>query len=479
MKINKKMLKKEIKTLQKAAKLHAKYSIKQYEEVLKALEKLEEEKQILEEKVKERTFHLEKLAKFDTLTKLPNRHMFKEELSLTYNSAKLLNTPFTLLFIDLDNFKDVNDTYGHEAGDILLQTIAKRFSKVIRKHNDVVSRLGGDEFTIILKGISDKEKIEEIVNRLIEVANKDIKINDKIKVNVGASIGIYIFNPNSTETIEDIIANADIAMYHAKQMGKNRYAYYDTSMKAEVSHKLTLKQELINAFKTQEFVNFIQPIVNSKTQKIVGGEVLLRWNHNGKILSPGYFLNVLEEMDIMNDIIYWQIEDVLNKLENYPNIYISFNLTSRILHDENIINFAKKLKNLSNTPKISFEITESNLIADIKKAKEILCELSNLGFHILLDDFGTGYSSLAYIKEFPLNTLKIDRLFVKNTIVSEKDYKLFKSIIEMAKILNMKVVVEGVEKEEELKLIEKKDFIKIQGYYFYKPMSIEEFKELI
>jgi len=474
MKISKKMLKKEIKTLQKAAKLHAKYSIKQYEEVLKVLEELEKEKEILEEKVKERTFHLEKLAKFDTLTDLPNRHMFKEELSLTLHSAKLLKKPFTLLFVDLDNFKEVNDTYGHEAGDILLQTIAKRFSKVVR-NQDVVSRLGGDEFTIILKGMNEKDKINQIVKKIIEEANKPIQINDKVKVNVSASVGIYIFNPE--DTIEDIIANADIAMYKAKQSGKNRFIYYDNSMKKEVTHKLTLKQELINAFKNKEFINFIQPIINAKIQQIVGGEVLLRWKHNNTLIPPANFLEVLENINLIVDVTYWQIEDVIKKFKNYQNIFLSFNLGPKLLNEE-ILEFIKKIKN-NKIPKIYFEITENGIITNIKKAKKILNDLSKLGIKISLDDFGTGYSSLAYIREFDFDNLKIDKIFVNKITSSTKDYKLFKSIIEMAKILDMKVVIEGVETKEEFELIDKEDFIKIQGYYFYKPMSIDKFKRLI
>ena len=475
MKINKKILKKEIKTLQKAAKLHAKYSIKQYKEVLKALEELEYEKKILEEKVKERTFYLEKLAKFDTLTGLPNRHMFKEELSLTYKSSKLLKKPFTLLFIDLDNFKYVNDVYGHEAGDILLQTIAKRFSNVIRKESDIVSRLGGDEFTIILKGIYQKENIEKIVKKLIETANKPISINERVKVNVSASIGIYIFN--FTDTIEQIIANADIAMYKAKELGKNRFVFYNSSMKKEVSNKLTLKQELLKAFKNKEFINYLQPVVNSKTQQIVGAEVLLRWYNDGKIITPQYFLPTLEEMDLIIDITYYQIEEIIKEFQNYNNLFLSFNLGPKLLNNK-FITYIKKLKH-KNIPKLSFEITENDLISNIRQAKDILFHVSSLKYNILLDDFGTGYSSLAYIKELPLDTIKIDKVFVKKITSSIKDYKLFKSIIEMAKILEMKVVVEGVEKEEELKLIDKEEFIKIQGYYFYKPMNTEQFKQLI
>ena len=466
MKITKKILKKEINILQQAEKIHAKYSIKQYKSVLKALKKLEKEKLNLEEKVKERTIELEKLAKFDTLTHLPNRFMFKEELTLTYESALLLKSHFSLLFIDLDNFKDVNDIYGHEAGDILLQTISKRFLEVVRKENDVVSRLGGDEFTIILKGIQDKKQIEKIVRKIILVANEDVKISEKIKVNVSASVGIYIFENNS-DSVEEIIANADIAMYKAKQSGKNRYVFYTNEMKQEVTNKLTLKQNLIDAFKNGEFCNYLQPIINSKTERIVGAEVLLRWKHNGELISPAYFFDTLESMDLMANVTYWQIENVIKEFQNIKNISLSFNLSEKILHSDKIIEFLKQFQNNNKIPQLSFEITEHYLMSNIRIARNIITQISNLGFNILLDDFGTGYSSLAYIREFPLNVLKIDKSFVDKIPISDKDYKLFKSIIEMAKILEMKVVIEGVETYEELQLINKADYIKIQGYYYY------------
>ncbi len=482
MKLSKKMLINEIKVLQKAAQIHAKYSIKQYKNVLKALNELENEKKLLEEKVKERTKHLDKLAKYDPLTHLPNRYLFKEQLALTLKSSKLLNKPFTLLFIDLDGFKEINDTYGHNIGDILLQRVSRILLSCVREKTDTVSRLGGDEFTIILPGLNDKRVIDKITDKILQNLNKTINLSPNIKVNISGSIGIYVYNGFEDISIDDIIANADIAMYKAKESGKNRCVIFDQKMKDYVSKQTVLKQELIEAFKNNRFLNYLQPIVNMQDKKIVGVEVLLRYKNRNEILTPAYFIDTLEEMDLIFDVTNWQIKKVLSVFKKIDkDIFISFNLTSKVLNNQNIIDFLKSLKKevSIDSSRIYFEIRENDFAKDLQKANKILQTISELGFKISLDNFGTGYSSLSFIRDFTIDTLKIDRTFVRDIEKSQKYYKLFQSIINMVELLELEVIIEGIENKEQLELVKEKSFIKVQGFYFYKPMPLEEFILLV
>jgi len=478
MNLTKKMLIDEIKVLQEAAKIHAQKSIEQYRKVLNILEELEREKQLLEKKVKERTRHLEKLAKYDTLTQLPNRYMFKEQLKLTLESAKLLHKPFTLIFIDLDGFKEVNDIYGHHMGDLLLQQVAKKILNNVRAGTDVVSRLGGDEFTIILPGLNEREQIKKITTKILKDLSGTFYLSPEIPVNISASLGVYLYEDEIETTVDEIIANADIAMYQAKELGKNRCTFFNEKMKTKLSKYTILKNELREAFETESFVNFVQPIVNAKTHEIVGAEVLLRWKKRDKVLAPASFIETLEEMDLIINVTLWQIETLFSLIEKMNDeCFFSFNLTAKMLSNAQIVVFLNELtKRYAIDPKkIYFELTENDVARDIKKTQKVLEAISNLGFKIALDDFGTGYSSLAYIRDFDIDILKIDRAFVKSLAKSHKDYQLFRSIIEMGKILNMKIVVEGVENKKQLELVDQESFVKIQGYYFYKPMPIEEF----
>ena len=481
MNITKEMLIEEIKVLQKAAQLHAQKSIEQYKNVVRVLEELEQEKQLLEEKVKKRTKHLDKLAKYDVLTQLPNRYLFKEQLRRTLKSSKLSHKPFTLIFIDLDGFKDVNDTYGHYAGDILLKKISQKLLGIVREESDTVSRLGGDEFTILLPGLKNQEQIDKITHEILRSVNATKNLTKNIKINISASIGIYIYDNDYDITIDEIIANADIAMYQAKEAGKNRHVYFNQKMKLELSKQITLKQELLDAFEADEFVNYLQPIVQAKTHKIVGVEVLLRWKKENSIVSPAYFIETLENMDLIFDVTFWQIESILSKVQAIKQeLFFSFNLTAKILHTEKIVDFLTYIKEhyAVSPSNIYLEITESDFSKDIQKTKNVLAAISKLGFKISLDDFGTGYSSLSYIRDFQIDILKIDQAFVKGIENSKKDYKLFQSIMHMGKVLDMKIVVEGVETKKQLTLIGRKKIVKIQGYYFYKPMPLQEFLSL-
>jgi diguanylate cyclase (GGDEF)-like protein len=484
--ITKEMLLDEIRVLQKASALHAQYSISQYKQVLKTLEKLEQEKMVLEDKVKQRTKHLEveiqqkenlaneleKLAKYDQLTGLANRYLFLDELEIVYKEAKLLHRKFAVFFIDLDGFKLINDTYGHKVGDVLLQTVSLRLKKLVRQE-DVVSRIGGDEFTIILKNINDIEMLKRLAKSIIKSIKQSIQI-EKLEISVGSSVGIYIFSED--DTYEEIVPKADIAMYEAKKTGKGKYVFFNESMQKELYKITSLKIKIRYALEKKEFVNYFQPIVLSTDKQIKSAEVLIRWIDNGEVISPNIFIPIIEEdMSLIQKVTFWQIEEVV-KLMQYNNLSYSVNISAKLLTNNSLIDLLTSLvkKYSFDTNKISFEVTETTLSVNLAQASKILFQLKKMGFNLSLDDFGTGYSSLAYIRELPLDTIKIDKKFIDNINFSQKDRKLLVSIINMAKILNMKIIIEGIENKEQLKILQEASYIKYQGFYFYKPMRFEE-----
>jgi len=492
MTITNEMLQNEIEVLQQAAKLHAKYSISQYKQVLSILDELEEEKALLERKVQLRTSHLEKeivqkeqlanklekIAKYDQLTGLANRYLFLSELELVYNEAKLLNKRFSLFFLDLDGFKLINDTYGHEIGDILLQIIAKRVQEVVRK-DDMVARLGGDEFTIIFRNLDSKTKLKELAELLIETIQKPIEIED-ITIYVGASIGIYLFDLKENETFYDVIVRADIAMYESKKAGKGIYTFFDESMQEELHRITNIKQKIKTSLQKEEFINYFQPIVSSVDHKIKGAEVLLRWMNDDKMISPNVFIPLLEDdIHLIKAVTFWQIEVVSTMLEE-TDIFYSINLSAKLLNNELVEKLQSLFEKQNFDPsRIHFEVTETSLSTNMLQASQTLSDIKALGFNLSLDDFGTGYSSLAYLRELSFDTLKIDKKFIDDAFKSKKNKKLLFAIIQMAYILDLKIVLEGIEEKYQLEIFQTNEYIKFQGYLFFKPMDRQKLSETI
>jgi len=488
MDISKDMLIKEIKTLQKAAKIHAKYSIEQYKKVLSSLEELEKRKNLLEEEVKLRTLHLqneikqkeklasqlENMAKYDQLTGLANRYLFLSELNLLEKEALLLNKPFSILFIDLDGFKLVNDTYGHEIGDELLKIVAKRIKNSVR-NNDLVARLGGDEFAVILRNLNDQKIIEKIAKKIIDKIKKIIKIED-LSIFVGSSIGIYVYQPG--DSTQDILSKADIAMYESKKSGKGIYKFFDSIMQKKLQEITFLKTKIKNGLKNKDFVLLFQPIISSITQEIKGVEVLLRLKEKDKYLPPSKFIPILEEdIHLIKEVTFWEINEAI-KLTKKTDIFYSINISAKLLNDYDLLKTLKNIK-ISNPKQLYFEVTETVLSQNIIFASKLLNEIKKLGFNLSLDDFGTGYSSLAYLRTLPFDTLKIDKTFIDNILHSPKDKKLLECIINIAKTFEMKVVMEGVETKEQLNILPKGENIKYQGFLFYKPLPKKELLKLL
>ena len=430
----------------------------------------------------ENTFkELQVLTNFNILTNLPNRKLFNEKLSSAISSKKYNDRNFAVLFLDIDNFKFVNDTFGHSTGDKLLEVVAKRISVFIRQ-NDTLARFGGDEFALLVENVENPVVAGNIANKIIDSIQKPIYINNHMMF-VGVSIGIYVSN-GSIDNKDEILAFADIAMYEAKKNGKGRYVYFDQQMHEQLKDGVILENNLREAIKNNEFEVYYQPIIESHSETPYGVEALLRWKKDGQIISPEKFIPKLESSGLIIETTYQLIEIVFKIIEkyDYKNI-VSINLSILQFHDENFIPFLKRM--LTKYPKVNpgkvfFEITETIFAQNSDIIYSTMDMIKKIGFHFYLDDFGTGYSSLSYIKDYPIKTIKIDKLFIDNVTEDDKSLELLDGIVYLANILHMTVVVEGVEDKTTLNLLKKIDKnIKIQGYYYYKPMNQKEFEALL
>ncbi len=420
-------------------------------------------------------------ANFDSLTTLPNRVYFEKQLNYIIKDSQKKNQQFALFFIDIDKFKEVNDTYGHNVGDMMLQIVAKKFMHNIRK-DDIIARLGGDEFTLILKDIKDITFIEKFTNNLKNKIAEPIEIENKI-FNVSLSIGIAIY-PNHGINDNDLLKNADIAMYEVKENGKNDYKIYDKNMSSKVVTKVCMQNEIKNSILKNEFIMYYQPIIDFKTLKTVGAEALVRWNHSKKgIIAPNDFLSYVASGNLDNEfgdmVIELVMQDIqkINQLIPENQLIFSINISNKQFYDPLFCtNIAKATQNFSiESSQIELEVLETQIMQDKHLAKEKIETLHQLGFKIALDDFGTEYSSLNYLKYFKVDKLKIDQSFIKNILSNDDDLNITMSIIHIAKLFKLKVQAEGVESKEhfdKLKIFEC-DFS--QGYYHSKPIKREDF----
>ena len=420
------------------------------------------------------------LAYHDPLTGLVNRTFLKEELKTLTSLADRNNKKIALIFIDLDNFKFVNDTFGHEIGDLLLIQIANRLKKSIRK-SDVASRIGGDEFILILNNINSKEEVEKKVQEIINVLNAPIIIQDK-KIEVTFSAGIAVY-PDDTKNISELLQFADIAMYEAKREGKNRFKFINLSLQEKVKTFYNTLEELKEAIKNEELVLYFQPKIDIKNNKVQGVEALIRWNHPKKgILTPFHFIDVAEKGGMITSIDSYVLENTVKTLEKWSNnpslkdLDIAVNISANKFLEPNFVNELKSLIQKYNidTSKLQIEITETLSIQNFDYTIVILNEIKSLGIKIALDDFGTGYSSLNYIKQIPFDILKIDQSFIKDLSKDNDDLIITKMIVGVSKILRKENVAEGVENKEILNIVKNLGVQIVQGYYFSKPLPEEE-----
>ncbi len=420
----------------------------------------------------------------DPLTSLPNRNLFKDRLQHAIQHTKRQEKQLAILFLDLDGFKYVNDTLGHEAGDQLLVMSSKRLKSAIR-YADSLSRHGGDEFIILLEDIDSVDNIIQISERIFQEFQQPFPVSGR-DVYISTSIGISLF-PNDGDNAEKLIRNADMAMYLAKRKGGNNYQFFAKKLEKLSSRKLNLRNNLRRAIEKDEFVLFYQPRVDILTGRILGAEALIRWyDDKHKIITPDNFIPDAEENGLILPITEWVIKKSCAQIRKwhdlgYKDLSIAINLSGRHFQYNNLIQTIKEALQCYNLnpESIELEITESAIMENINLAITILSELRSHGMKIAIDDFGTGYSSLNYLKRLPITTVKIDKTFIDELTRSREDTAMISSIISLAHVFGLEVIAEGVETEDTLQILKELNCNSYQGYYFSKPVPSDEFLTLL
>ena len=422
--------------------------------------------------------HLERLAQFDSLTGLPNRHLFYDRLLKTMAHARRAGTPMAVLFIDLDRFKLVNDTQGHTAGDRLLKEAATRLLQCVRS-GDTVGRFGGDEFGAIVSDLTKPGDAGVVAQKVLDALAQPFKL-DAHDTYVSASIGITLF-PADGDNPEALVMNADTAMYRAKEQGRNTYQYFTREMNERALARVQMEAALRRAIERREFLLHYQPKVDLRTRQICGFEALLRWRRGGELVLPGEFVSVLEDAGLIVQVGEWVLQDVCAQIrvwqrEGLAVKPITVNLSARQFQQKDFEATVRHvLRGAGVDPTlVQFELTESLLMSDPEGTARTLRGLKDSGVKISVDDFGTGYSSLAYLKRFPIDALKIDYSFVRDITSDPEDAMITLAIIGLAHSLKLKVVAEGVETQEQLELLAANGCDEIQGYHFSVPTTPEE-----
>jgi diguanylate cyclase (GGDEF)-like protein/PAS domain S-box-containing protein len=418
------------------------------------------------------------VAQFDSLTGLPNRVLFRDRLSQAMSRAERNQSLLALMFLDLDRFKEINDTVGHKAGDRLLQSVAERLKGALRTA-DTVARLGGDEFTVILEDIESPEAANEVIQKLLDVLTRPFALDGhEFFVTVSAGISLY---PLDRGDIETLIMNADIAMYHAKDRGKNNYQFYRPEMNALKQEARTIESHLRRALERDELSLQYQPQVELKTGKVVAVEALLRWNHPelGSI-SPERFIPVAEQTGLIVELGKWVLrtaceQNLAWQRAGYAPIRVAVNVSARQFRTDLYDTVAAVVRESGLYPGyLEIEITEGFLVEDPKAATAMLLKLRTLGVHVAIDDFGSGYSSLSYLKHFPIDRLKIDRSFVRDISIDLDDAAISKAVIALAHSLDLQVVAEGVETGEQVAFLRAYQCDIVQGYLYSQPIDADE-----
>nr|WP_321266281.1 EAL domain-containing protein [uncultured Sulfurimonas sp.] len=428
---------------------------------------------------------IEKLAYYDSLTGLANRTLLRDRMLKAIQYAKREKSNLALMFLDLDHFKLINDTLGHSVGDELLIHIAKILSSHTREY-DTLARLGGDEFVILLPSIKNQEDAQIIASKIQQTLQNKHDIGDH-QLYVTSSIGVCLY-PEHGEDAEELIRNADTAMYEAKNHGRNNYRIYSKSMGNYIDKQLHLEQDLIQAVKNGSGIEvFYQAKIDSKENFISGAEALVRWRHPTKgIIYPDQFIYIAESTGLMIELGNIIIEESIAQLQEWnklglAGLKIAINLSARQFQDPNLTSFISSMiqKYQVSPTQVEFEVTETLSMTNMTSSLRILSEIKSIGVSIAIDDFGTGHSSLAYLKKFPINTLKIDRSFVLDIIKDDEDKTIVQTIISMAHSLGFKTVAEGVETQEHAKLLRSMNCDQLQGYYFSRAIPKDEFTQFI
>ena len=428
------------------------------------------ERKIMEEKIR-------KLAYHDGLTRLPNRYLFNEYVNQALERARQTEQMLAVLFVDLDGLKKINDSMGHYFGDMLIKSAARRLQKCVRSV-DFVSRFGGDEFVIIMEDVQPNAAAH-MANKIIHEFSDPFFINEQ-EVFSTSSIGISVFPSDGLER-DTLLKNADTAMYLAKDLGKNNFQFYTSTLSEIIARKTSLENGLRKALMNNEFTVYYQPQVDLRTNKVIAMEALLRWRHpEYGFVSPAEFIPIAEDSGLITSIGKWVLKTAClqNKIwqkNGFPTMRIAVNVSARQFQSGNFVeSVTEVLHETDLNPKyLDLEITES-VMWDTKEALNIVTDLKRLGVQLSIDDFGTGYSSLSVLKQLPIDHLKIDKSFLDTMLINKKDEALIKAIIEMAHKLTITIIAEGIEEESQLSFLKQNNCHVGQGYYFSRPKPAEE-----
>jgi len=436
------------------------------------------------------------VAYYDNLTNLPNRVLFQDRLKQAIVQAERYSRRAAMLFLDLDNFKRINDTLGHRVGDMLLKAVADRLQETVRDTDSVarrqedilsatVARQGGDEFTVLLTEVKEPRDAARVAQRFLDTLSRPFML-DGHEVFITASIGIAIYEIDGKD-MDSLLKNADAAMYHAKEQGKNNYQFYKQSMNATALDKLEFENDLRRALERKELLLYYQPQIDVRTGTIVGMEALIRWQHPDRgIVSPADFIPLAEETGLIITIGAWVLQTACaqNKAwqaAGFAPIPVSVNLSSRQFRQQDLVQAITEAVDTSGLePRyLVLEITESVIMQEQEASSAMLRQLTTKGLRLAMDDFGTGYSSLGNLKRFPIDAIKIDRSFVMDITTDPDDAAITKAIIAMGHNLNLKVIAEGVETEEQLAFLYQQGCQMIQGFLVSRPVPMEEAAKLL
>jgi diguanylate cyclase (GGDEF)-like protein len=421
-------------------------------------------------------------ATHDALTGLANRILFTERLEHVIGKAKKNSDQMALLFVDLDHFKEINDSLGHEAGDKVLRIVTQRLNSTIQ-HKEALARFGGDEFTVIVEGSQQVQIVTLLADKILKILSEPILV-DHNELYVGCSIGISLF-PDNGDTAQDLLKYADAAMYAAKSDGRNNIRYYSSEMTARALERVVMETSLRTGLKNNEFIVYYQPQMNGKNNTLLGMEALVRWQSPSiGLVSPAAFIPIAESTGLIVELDRFVMKSAMTQVAQWykeglnPGI-LAMNLTIKQLQQKDFIDYFKNL--ISETgckvECLELEVTEDQIMAHPDEAIKILREISATGVKIAVDDFGTGYSSLSYLKKLPINKLKIDQSFVSGLPNDDEDAAIVKAVVALAQSLNLEIIAEGVETLEQKEFLVQNGCENIQGYFYSKPIPADKMKE--